>query len=456
MVILVWPGSDEWFSVARYPILSHLESLGALTTPLKVTMPAYYLNLFTGQTWDEFNANGAGVSGFRESRWKTVKRMKPGDLLVGYLTGVSRFIGLLEVTSGGFRADDPIWSRETFPVRVGVRPLITLTPETAVPVKALKDRLSWFEEGAHPLAWTGRVRGSPTKLQPSDAEAIIQAMKGAEANPVHRAVDPKVLARAPRVYSIGEGDGEVTIPEAEDDSGREQLEVMPAEGPTAAPKEEQPAVVTHEEIQYMLLKLGASIGLDVWVARNDKSKRYSGQRFGDMPKVKDSLPRQFDEVTNRTIELIDVLWLDGERFVAAFEIEHTTAVYSGLLRMSDLVSMQPNLNIPLYLVAPDERREKVFEEINRPTFSRMRTPLNSICQYLPYSELRQLVDRLGDYVSVLKPDFLERIAEVCDPSALGLSSHMHARRREPGKAHVYNSRSCGGAHLPVVIPSIVA
>jgi hypothetical protein len=160
-------------------------------------------------TWDEFNANGANVSGFRESRWKTVKRLKPGDLLVGYLTGVSRFIGLLEVTSDGFKADDPIWARESFPARVSVRPLITLTPETAVPVKTLKDRLSWFEEDAHPLAWTGRVRGSPTKLQPSDAEAIIAAMQEAEASPVHRSVDPKILNRTPRIYNTGPGAGEL-------------------------------------------------------------------------------------------------------------------------------------------------------------------------------------------------------------------------------------------------------
>jgi hypothetical protein len=41
--------------------------------------------------------------------------------------------------------------------------------------------------------------------------------------------------------------------------------------------------------------------------------------------------------------------------VAAFEI---TSICSGLLRMADLVAMQPNLNIPLFLVAPEERREK--------------------------------------------------------------------------------------------------
>lgn len=76
--------------------------------------------------------------------------------------------------------------------------------------------------------------------------------------------------------------------------------------------------------------------------------------------MKNKLPAQFDEATNRTIELIDVLWLDGNTIVAAFEVEHTTSIYSGLLRMADLVAMQPNLNHRLFTVAPDERREKVL------------------------------------------------------------------------------------------------
>ena len=90
-------------------------------------------------------------------------------------------------------------------------------------------------------------------------------------------------------------------------------------------------------------------------------------RFSELPALKSSLPLQFDDATNRTIELIDVLWLDRNAIVAAFEIESTTSIYSGLLRMADLVAMQPNLNIPLFLVPPEERREKVFAEVNRPT-----------------------------------------------------------------------------------------
>jgi hypothetical protein len=55
-------------------------------------------------------------------------------------------------------------------------------------------------------------------------------------------------------------------------------------------------------------------------------------------------------------------------------VEHTTAIYSGLLRMSDLVSMQPNIKLDLFMVAPDDRREKVNCEINRPTFARLNPP----------------------------------------------------------------------------------
>ena len=107
-----------------------------------------------------------------------------------------------------------------------------------------------------------------------------------------------------------------------------------------------------------------------------------------MKNIRSELPRQFDDATNRTIELIDVLWLQGDAIVAAFEVEHTSAIYSGLLRMSDLISMQPNIKINLYIVAPDERREKVFNEINRPTFARLKPPLPDICRFIPYSELK--------------------------------------------------------------------
>ncbi len=49
------------------------------------------------------------------------------------------------------------------------------------------------------------------------------------------------------------------------------------------------------------------------------------------------LATQFNAATNSVIELIDVLWLDQIAVAAAFEVEKSTSIYSGLLRMSDLL-----------------------------------------------------------------------------------------------------------------------
>jgi hypothetical protein len=159
------------------------------------------------------------------------------------------------------------------------------------------------------------------------------------------------------------------------------------------------------------LKLGGDMGLDVWVARNDRNRNFNGQSFGSIQALKLKLPLQFDEATTRTIELIDVLWLKGNSIQAAFEIESTTSIFSGLLRMSDLITMQPNLNIPLYIVAPSERRTKVIAEVNRPTFASLSPPMAEVCRFISFEALRARLDVAKDFLQFLKPEFLDAISE---------------------------------------------
>lgn len=362
---------------------------------------SYWLNLYTGVTWDEFLAAGGEVTGFRSAQWKTVQQIKPGDYLLCYLTGVSRWIGVLEVVSEPFKDDTPIWREERFPCRVPVKPLVTLTPETGVPVLMLRDQLSVFQDLSNPNAWTGRFRRSPTRWKTGDGEAVVSAVLDAKENPVNRPVSPAKLARRPR--ALRAAGGSVTVPDAEETTDApEQIEAATSKESTA-----------HTEIQWSLLKLGSDMGLDVWVARNDRGREWNGHRFSDLPRIRTELPHQFDEATNRTVELIDVLWLKGNAVVAAFEVESTTSIYSGLLRMADLLAMQPNLNIPLYLVAPDERRQKVVAEVNRPTFSKLPTPLVDVCRYISFSSLREHVERARPYIRYLKADFLDELSEAC-------------------------------------------
>jgi hypothetical protein len=69
----------------------------------------YWLDLFTPQTWNEFLKAGSSVSGFRESRWSAVQKIQEGDYLLCYLTGISRWVGVLEVTSKkSFKDSKPI------------------------------------------------------------------------------------------------------------------------------------------------------------------------------------------------------------------------------------------------------------------------------------------------------------------------------------------------------------
>ena len=73
------------------------------------------------------------------------------------------------------------------------------------------------------------------------------------------------------------------------------------------------------------MKLNSYLGLDVWVARNDRNRTHNGANFQDIPHLRRELPRQFDDATNKTIELIDVLWLESDAIIAAIKVEHTTA-----------------------------------------------------------------------------------------------------------------------------------
>jgi len=72
-------------------------------------------------------------------------------------------------------------------------------------------------------------------------------------------------------------------------------------------------------------------------------------------------------------------------------VEHTTAVYSGLLRMADLLALIPNMDIRFDIVAPDERKDKVFHEMRRPVFALLQAgPLSDRCAFISYDNVNAL------------------------------------------------------------------
>ena len=104
-----------------------------------------------------------------------------------------------------------------------------------------------------------------------------------------------------------------------------------------------------------------------------------------------------------SVRLIDVVWVDraAQAVAAAFEVEHSTSIYSGIVRMLDLaLGTEVGKNSTLFLVAPDERRDDVAQQLRRPAFSRV-SELG--IRYLPYGELRLHRAAIERFGAGLKP-----------------------------------------------------
>lgn len=142
----------------------------------------------------------------------------------------------------------------------------------------------------------------------------------------------------------------------------------------------------HTQVQWQLAKIGKKLGCNIWIAANDQNKEWQGERLGDLSLKEMPSLGMVNPKVQRIIGLIDVLWIRGvNQIAAAFEVEDTTAIFSGLLRMSDLVVLVPILNFPLYIVAPENRLEKVKRQLSRPTFQHLE--LHRRCGFFSGEEL---------------------------------------------------------------------
>ena len=127
----------------------------------------------------------------------------------------------------------------------------------------------------------------------------------------------------------------------------------------------------HSYIQSRLLLLSTKLGYTVWVADGDRKRVFRHTTPQDL-RLMDALPA-LDPGNNdaqATVRLIDVIWLDSDTggYVAAFEVEKTTAIYSGILRLSDLAAVAPNVNLRMFIVIPASRRGDVINQLNPPNF----------------------------------------------------------------------------------------
>ena len=74
---------------------------------------------------------------------------------------------------------------------------------------------------------------------------------------------------------------------------------------------------------------------------------------------------------------------------------------------------EPHRDATAHIVAPIERREKVFEELKRPVFSLLeKGPLANYCSYMSYDAVDALLKER--FISHMTDSVLEEIAEYAE------------------------------------------
>ena len=143
-------------------------------------------------------------------------------------------------------------------------------------------------------------------------------------------------------------------------------------------------VSDHVKMQWKLARLGLKAGERVWVPVGDQAKLRKAYEF-------DSFDPEFAagiDLPHSYVENIDVVWKQEFRIGAAYEIENSTSIYSGLLRFSDLNILAPNTLYPMFVVAPAARKNRLREQLKRPTFKRLE--LDKKVRFLSYEKIEEI------------------------------------------------------------------
>ncbi|MGE3617901.1 MAG: hypothetical protein AB7L66_18665 [Gemmatimonadales bacterium] len=140
----------------------------------------------------------------------------------------------------------------------------------------------------------------------------------------------------------------------------------------------------HVRMQWKLARLGRKAGERVWVPVGDRAKLEKAFAFDDY----DAEFASGIDLPHSYLENIDVVWKQEFRIGAAYEIENTTAIYSGLLRFADLNIVAPNTVYPMFIVAPREKKARLRDQLRRPAFRRLE--LDRKVRFLSYEAIEEI------------------------------------------------------------------
>lgn len=139
--------------------------------------------------------------------------------------------------------------------------------------------------------------------------------------------------------------------------------------------------LNHVQVQTLLAGIGEAKGFDIWIPSNDRMKL--DWALTKPFRISQTFPSSLQAI-REIAEEIDVIWMvrGGDRPTALYEVEHSTPIYSGLLRFNDVHLILPGVPMRYGIVSNESRRALFVKQLARPTFKA--TGLRDYCTFLEY------------------------------------------------------------------------
>lgn len=344
------------------------------------------------------------------------KKWKIGDLLLFIVD--KHIAAIAEVAGNSFKDKNPVWDNGLYPYRLPIKFLIVLLPDNRIPLLGeIRDALisAWGtnyglgilnqqvlpENSANIIVNNVKRQSNAIQNYIENLEKLLEEAKQKREIAIEEQKNktPGKRGRKPKSNAVNESPLSV-----QGDGNSEDIETVDNDSPVTITNEEES---NHTKAQYLLVNAGKISGCSVWVASNDRNRKYKGKVLGE--NCIDNLPNfGLNKEATEKISFIDTIWIQQNSPICAFEVETTTSIYSGLLRMSDLIALVPALKIKLFIVAPRERQDKVMKELRRPTFKKI--GLNEYCKFIAIEDLEELLERIKGLYGYVKPDVIDSIA----------------------------------------------
>jgi hypothetical protein len=319
------------------------------------------------------------------SKTNKIAHWLPGDQLLVYVARA--LAALFTITGEPYDDSAPIWPGDLYPYRVPIRLEKIVHPADRYSLKNadVRELLSEHHTSAYGVVLVLDAR-------PLDEAPARRLLLHLDQAPGWAGFDANQLLQALRAQRLVE---QAALAE----------EVL-----RARPDVHEPEASPHTQMQFYLAQLGRALHFQVWIPKGDRWRDYLGTplRQLSLPELP-ALP--FNDHAVRIIRNIDVIWLDSGHPAYLFEVEHTTSIYSGLLRMSDLAALIPSLNIGMVICAEAERKNKVIAEVNRPTFARRPVPLARRCRFISFEKLAEFMGVQRNYLSHFNTSILDELSE---------------------------------------------